>query len=337
MSDHESVGGSALLERYLAHRGGLDEEITEVSIAQLRGAEALRLGGENLAHARMLAESGADLPPILVHRSTMRIIDGAHRVRAARLRGRETIAAVLFDGSDGEAFVLAVRLNVTHGLPLSLAERKAAAKRILRDNPEWSDRSIASVAGLSDKTVGVIRKGSPAEIPQSTDRVSRNGAISRRPVVAGRLRAAELMRSRPRASLREIADEAGISLTTAKDVRSRMRRGEDPLPRRQRVTTSGDAAVEPEVGASDGSAAELMMQRLRRDPAVRLTAGGRWLLRWLEATALDEQSCERVVAGLPGYHLETVARLARQRGAAWLRFAGRIEERARSSRAAHIS
>ena len=310
------------------------EPVIELVIADLCGAEAVRLTGENLDHARTLFESDAELPPILVHRGTMRIIDGVHRVRAARMRGQRTIAARLFDGTEREAFVHAVRLNVTHGLPLSLAERKAAAGRVLREYPEWSDRSIATVTGLSDKTIGTIRRSS-AEIPHTTDRVSRNGAVNRRSIAAGRQRAAELLQDRPQASLREIAQAAEISLTTAKDVRSRLRRGEDPLPPRDRAP--GEAPPVLQVGDCELPAPELAMQRLRRDPAVRLTEGGRWLLRLLESTALDEQDYLRVVGNLPPYHLETVARIARQRGAAWTRVANRIEEQAQSNSAADIS
>jgi ParB-like chromosome segregation protein Spo0J len=324
MQGQESVNDSSVVEK----------SVVELAIADLGGAVAVRLTGENLDHARALAESDAELPPILVHRSTLRIIDGVHRVRAARMRGEHTIAALLFDGTDREAFVHAVRLNVTHGLPLSLAERKAAAARVLREYPEWSDRSIAAVAGLSDKTIGAIRR-SNAEIPQAAERVARDGTVSRRSIAAGRLRAAELLRDRPDVSLREIAEEAEISLTTAKDVRSRLRRGDDPLPARDR--TSGRAPVEPATADSEPSAPELAMQRLRRDPAVRLTEGGRWLLRLMDATALDEQSFMQAMGSLPLYHLETMAQLARQRGAVWTRMVSRIEERARSNHSANIS
>jgi hypothetical protein len=36
--------------------------------------------------------------------------------------------------------VLAVQVNVTHGLPLSLADRKVAASRIIDCYPGWSNR-----------------------------------------------------------------------------------------------------------------------------------------------------------------------------------------------------
>ncbi|MFI1416136.1 ParB/RepB/Spo0J family partition protein [Streptomyces sp. NPDC020707] len=98
------------------------------------------------------------LPPITVHRPMMRVIDGYHRLKAARLRGESRIVARFFDGDETAAFVLAVRLNVRHGLPLALADRKRAAERIVASDPQWSDRRVASVTGIASGTVGDIRK-----------------------------------------------------------------------------------------------------------------------------------------------------------------------------------
>jgi hypothetical protein len=89
-------------------------------------ADSPRLGGENRDHIRLLADATAPLPPILVHRSTMRVIDGMHRLRAAMLRGATEIAVEFFDGTEAEAFARAVRENVAHGLPLSRSDREAA-------------------------------------------------------------------------------------------------------------------------------------------------------------------------------------------------------------------
>ncbi|MFE3059450.1 ParB/RepB/Spo0J family partition protein [Nocardia sp. NPDC059239] len=354
MPQQNAIVDGGLLDRCLSTAGNSDlspADVTLVPMEKLGAIEGVRVGGMNVAHVRALAESGADLPPIVVQRSRMRVIDGVHRLRAEALRGQTVVRAILVDVTDQEAFALAVRLNVRHGLPLSLADRKGAALRILRDCPAWSDRYVASVTGLSDKTVGSIRRGAAAEIPQPTERLARNGKLSRRPVVDGRLRAAELLQAQPRLPLRHVADEAGISLTTAKDVRSRLRRGDHPLPARQRSAEDG-TAVRPEPGGSDGkvdarradglgepdsAAPELMMQRLRRDPAVRLTEGGRWLLRWLDSTALDRSGCIQAISGLPEYHLHTVAQLARERSAAWLRMAESIERRAESARSLDIS
>ncbi|MGH8879883.1 MAG: hypothetical protein ACRD0P_21450, partial [Stackebrandtia sp.] len=64
-------------------RGGAHVE--RVRIALLRPADSPRLDGENSEHTQMLAESSEKLPPILVHRQTMRVIDGVHRLSAALL------------------------------------------------------------------------------------------------------------------------------------------------------------------------------------------------------------------------------------------------------------
>src|SRR5438128_1449366 len=82
-----------------------------VEISSLLPADSPRLAGEDTEHARTLAETGEDLPPILVHRPTMRIIDGMHRLRAAVLRGESQIEVYFFDGNTDAAFVLAVESN----------------------------------------------------------------------------------------------------------------------------------------------------------------------------------------------------------------------------------
>src|SRR5690348_15977563 len=123
-------------------------EIRRVEIRSIRPADSPRIAGENPDHVRLLAEIGTGLTPILVHRATMRVIDGAHRLSAAKLRGETTIAVRFFDGSDHEAFVLAVRENVVHGLPLSVSDRVAAAELIIVSHQGWSDPMIAEAAGI---------------------------------------------------------------------------------------------------------------------------------------------------------------------------------------------
>src|SRR5947208_3251503 len=92
----------------LEARPGGTQSPHRLRIAELTGAFSPRITGENTEHASRLAELDKPLPPIVVHRSTMRVVDGMHRVRAAVLRGDEFIDAVFFDGSADDAFVLAV-------------------------------------------------------------------------------------------------------------------------------------------------------------------------------------------------------------------------------------
>ncbi|MYT14307.1 ParB-like nuclease domain-containing protein [Streptomyces sp. SceaMP-e96] len=189
--------------------------------------------GQDPEHIRALALVDSSLlPPILVHHPTMRVLDGAHRVQAELLRGGTHIRVDFFEGTEEECFVLAVRANVGHGLPLPLGDRKAAAARILSIYPQWSDRSIGEVSGLSPKTVGAIRRCSAEEDPRlnGAARLGRDGRTHPSSVAEGRLHASKLIGERPHASLREIASSAGISLGTAQDVRKRLENGQDPVP-----------------------------------------------------------------------------------------------------------
>ncbi|MEV0414683.1 ParB/RepB/Spo0J family partition protein [Streptomyces sp. NPDC050448] len=153
-----------------------------VPVDSLLDSDSPRIDGEDGARIQMLARLESPLPPILVHRETMRVIDGMHRLRAVRLRGDDTIDVEFFEGGEVEAFTLAVWLNITHGLPLSKADRTAAAKRILRARPYWSDRRIAANAGLAAGTVASIRRRSTGQNEQLNARVGRDGRV--RPLLA---------------------------------------------------------------------------------------------------------------------------------------------------------
>ncbi|MDQ2877154.1 MAG: ParB N-terminal domain-containing protein, partial [Actinomycetota bacterium] len=210
MRDH---GNDLLLLRDLQQ-----SEVTNLPVTSLRGTVSPRLAGANEGHARALAEMD-ELPPILVDRQTMRIIDGVHRVRAAVLRGQTTINAIFAEGHADDLFLLAVTLNTRHGLPLSLADRKAAALRIVSSRPDWSDHAIADAAGLAATTIaGIRRQCSTGASVQSNTRLGRDGRV--RPVdgTEGRRRATAEVLAHPGASIREVAQAAGVSLGTAHDV-----------------------------------------------------------------------------------------------------------------------
>ncbi len=156
-----------------------------VPLLSLRPADSPRLNGEDKAHIARLAEMDTPLPPILVDRRTMRVIDGMHRLMAASLQGRENISVRFFDGNETDVFLRAVQENIAHGLPLSQADRRAAAERIIASHPHMSDRAIGHSVGLAAKTVATIRKSSSEEIPQSNARVGRDGRV--RPLDSGHI------------------------------------------------------------------------------------------------------------------------------------------------------
>lgn len=193
-------------------------EVVTVPVLALRAAGSPRLNGEDKAHIARLAETETPLPPILVNRRTMRVIDGMHRLMAASLQGRETIDVIFIDGSEAGIFVRAVQENIAHGLPLSQADRRAAAERIIASHPHMSDRAIGHSADLAAKTVAGIRKRSSEDLPQSNARVGRDGRVRPLNSGEGRRRAAELLVQQPEASLRDVARAAGISPATVLDV-----------------------------------------------------------------------------------------------------------------------
>ncbi|GGV05146.1 hypothetical protein GCM10010502_70020 [Kitasatospora aureofaciens] len=64
-------------------------EVVTVPVAALLPADSPRARGEDPEHLRTLAELGRDLPPIIVHRSTMRVGDRRHAPAArGRRRGK---------------------------------------------------------------------------------------------------------------------------------------------------------------------------------------------------------------------------------------------------------
>ncbi|MBY8852192.1 ParB/RepB/Spo0J family partition protein [Saccharothrix sp. MB29] len=199
-----------------------------MSIADLVLSDSPRIAGEDDEHTRALAESEHEMPPIVVQRGTNRVVDGRHRVHAARLRGEHAIRAWLFDGDDESAFVLAVRLNGRHGLPLTLADRKEAAARILRTHAAWSNRAIASITGLSHKTVAALR--AKAGQPGGQARIGRDGRTRPLSTASGRECARKILERDPTSSLRDVSAIAGVSPGTVRDVRDQLLRAERVIP-----------------------------------------------------------------------------------------------------------
>ncbi|HEX4833768.1 MAG TPA: ParB N-terminal domain-containing protein, partial [Trebonia sp.] len=202
----------------------------EVPAAALSAGVYLRQGGTRAAHVQALieaAESG-ELPPVLVQQDGWRVIDGLHRLEAARTRGDRLVRARFVDCTDSEALVLAMAANSAHGLPLARPDRVAGARHVLAAHPDWSDRAIAAISGLSAGTIAALRER-PADGERDTGkRLGRDGR--RRPVAAGegRRRAAEYISAHPDAPLRQVARETDVSLGTVHDVSVRLRRGAAP-------------------------------------------------------------------------------------------------------------
>jgi ParB-like chromosome segregation protein Spo0J len=303
------------------------QPVVEVELSSLTIADSPRTLGEDPDHVAALAATEDELPPIVVHRQTMRVIDGRHRLRAAELRGEREISVRFFDGDDADAFVLAVESNVAHGLPLTLAERKRAAGRIIASHPHWSDRMIASTTGIVPGTVAEMRRQTPSEaLPRK--RIGQDGRV--RPIngAEGRRRASLIIAENPDFSLRQIARAAGISPETARDVRNRLRRGEDPLPKRgERAHVGAVKAVggEATIGRILGPNRMEVVERLKSDPALRFSETGRMLLRLFTMHTISQQEWDKIIESVPPHCSGIVAHLAEECARTWSEVATRVE------------
>ncbi|RCW37661.1 ParB-like nuclease family protein [Halopolyspora algeriensis] len=303
-------------------------DVCEVPISSLALADSPRLDGENPNHVQTLAGIDGDLPPILVHRGTMRVIDGFHRVRAAVLRGATTIRAKLIEGTEIEIFVLGVQANVTHGLPLSLRDRKAAAARIACACPWWSDRAIAQVAGVSPNTVGAIRRRSTDESAHLNARVGQDGRARPTDPAERRRRAREILHRRPEAPLREIAQEAGISISTAHSVRKQIRAGgAERDSSGAQVSAAVQQAGQPNRRHNTVQVRTTAVHRLMSDPSLNLTQHGRTLLRLVAAHSIEPDYWDQLVDVTPMHCVGVIADLADSYARAWERLGKELKRR----------
>jgi hypothetical protein len=291
-----------------------------VAVGDLLPANSPRQGGMvDPAHIEVLAGIETELPPILVHRETMRVVDGMHRLHAAQRRGAPEINVTFFDGTAAEAFVEAVRTNIAHGKPLKLAERRCAAARILGMHPSWSDRAVAEVCGLSAKTVASIRSSACDEVRQLHSRVGRDGRARPLDNRTGRQQATAYILEHPDASLRQIAAATDVCANTARDVRNKLRLGVARSPSSAAERRSSD--VTPS-GPCDLSA-------VTTDAVIGSTETGRRLLELLSGQDLGPEQWAAFVDATPLSRVYLIADLARSRAEAWNVFASALEDRAR--------
>jgi ParB-like chromosome segregation protein Spo0J len=281
-----------------------------VPIEDLVLDDFVRYGGEDPRHSAALAATSTTWPPIFVHRESMRIIDGLHRAYAARRRGDRLIDVCFVSGSRADVFVLAVRANTAHGKPLSLAERERSARQILATHQRWSDQAIASVCGLSARTVASLRSGLSTPGATMERRIGRDG----------RVRAAA-----PDTSLRAIARQVGLSPATVKDVRDRVERGESPEAR----SRAGAGRSAPgEAPGGDRQATELLS-----DAALQSIPDQGDFTSWMAAHVVEDGDWRSFVGAIPVSRVYVVADSARACAASWRAFADELESRIKGRRA----
>lgn len=105
-------------------------------------------------YAELLTESEPPNVIIVVDAADRHYIaDGHNRTAAALSAGRAVIKADVYSGTSADARTIGLEQN-QHGLPLSLAERKAALDELLEtDDHSFSDSELARMTGLERHTV----------------------------------------------------------------------------------------------------------------------------------------------------------------------------------------
>ena len=124
---------------------------------------------------------GAVFPPVIVIYDGQNhwLADGFHRLHALLLLERDTIDCLVYEGSQREAILVAVKANATHGLRRTNPDKRRAVTTLLGDE-EWSKKSnrwIAETCGVSRQLVDLIRNevAKLATWPKEGERAARHG------------------------------------------------------------------------------------------------------------------------------------------------------------------
>ena len=105
-------------------------------------------------------EDGVEFAPVVVFEIDGKrfLADGFHRFAAAKLAGLEWLWADIRQGERGNALAHAIRVNSTHGLRFSNADKRHAVELALREFPDTSDRVLAEICKVSPPFVAKLRK-----------------------------------------------------------------------------------------------------------------------------------------------------------------------------------
>lgn len=131
-------------------------------------------------YAGMLAD-GVEFDPAVVFDDGERLhlSAGHHRYHAyVKAKRREMLCIVIKNGSKWDAIKFGIQDNLKHrGVLLTRADKRANIEIVLRCQPTLADSAIAELCGVTNKTVGSVRKEleSTGEIPKSTIRTGSDG------------------------------------------------------------------------------------------------------------------------------------------------------------------
>jgi len=104
-------------------------------------------------------KAGDEFPPLTVFTIEGKhiLVDGAHRLEAAKRCGCQQIACIVQPGTRADAIKFALGANRGHGLQRTNADKRKCAEIALREFPGLSDGAIAELCGVSDRFVAKLR------------------------------------------------------------------------------------------------------------------------------------------------------------------------------------
>jgi hypothetical protein len=297
---------------HIAHHETLNRTVIRASLRPLRHA------GLHEAHVRYLASVYEELPPVVVQRSSLCIVDGAHRLAAAELLGLDEVKVAYFSGADQEAYIEGLRLNVRQGLPFTLRDRTKAAANLVSLCSTWSDRRIAITCGVAPGTVGRIRA------------TVQNEQLPRREGIDGRLRPADPKEARrhisqvlavmPNAKTHELVAITGSAPATVRSAR----RG--PIPIRLTSGQCPDRGTDLEAGPSP-----------TEDAAFSCDARAQAFAAWFQAHLIEDSHWAGLIQAIPIGRVYTLADEARHQARCWERLAKQLELGATLRRSGPVS
>ncbi|MCL0102909.1 hypothetical protein M1N93_02980, partial [Dehalococcoidia bacterium] len=133
---------------------------------------------------RQLYEDGME-NPVLIQKDSKSLIDGFHRIIAAKEAKKDRILAIELDVSDHEVPLLQILANCRHGVPLSHTERD---KAIIRSYVlgHYTQQEIAEMTGLSQRRISGILKAAKRKLEATGNDISiKTGSNNNIPSIEG--------------------------------------------------------------------------------------------------------------------------------------------------------
>jgi len=123
----------------------------------------VRMSEPVLQEYSALLMEGVSFPPVVIFDDGAKkyLVDGFHRVYAAKRVGRDRMQAELHRGSKHEGFMYSLSANAAHGLQRTNEDKRHGVLKLLEDfeYSDKSDREIAALCAVSHTFVARIRAG----------------------------------------------------------------------------------------------------------------------------------------------------------------------------------